>query len=195
MFCVLSAWHRAAVNTHSRCYYTSGSLTFPRRAQSMTVTLLVAETEFKPRLPEASTLVPCSFSVWNRRNNQVVLLKSSLYLWGQEPGTEDERSFPLRNFMESTGASRKELIKLVPLEIPEVKFLNLLIILRGLTGNVAEDWKQASGVFLKSGHPVKHRPARRPRKTFKVTPNANVFSQNRRKFKKWKWLRSKGKKI
>lgn len=47
-------------------------------------------------------------------------------------------------------------MKHFPLVRAEVGSLNTLITLRGLTGEVAEDWPQPSRVFLKGGHPGKH---------------------------------------
>lgn len=52
--------------------------------------------------------------------------------------------------------AQAETIRRIPLDTAEVGSLNTLIILRRLTGNVAEDWPRPSRVFLKGGHPGKH---------------------------------------
>lgn len=62
----------------------------------------------------------------------------------------------LLNVMYQTGHQAKKPPSCIPLDRAEARFLNTLIILRGLTGNMAEDWPQPSRVFLKGGYPEKH---------------------------------------
>lgn len=62
----------------------------------------------------------------------------------------------LLNVMYQTGHQAKKPPSCIPLDRAGARFLNTLIILRGLTGNMAEDWPQPSRVFLKGGYPEKH---------------------------------------